>query len=215
MGACQAQPQAQLLNTSAGEAASDDAICRQAWTVADRGTQHHHPGICLGRHLMGASSVTADAPAEPQGCFCSIPDVPEDRSGGSMIQLPGDSSPPSQQRHSRMKSGHGRQHAGSSGPQRKRGTQESRCTDAGMRNTPAAFAIDPGEAEPGNPLTVKSGPPEISDSKSQSPTSAPRSPPPHSDEDRAILGPGSSSPVTFSPASTALPQIATTAGPGA
>ena len=167
-----------------------------------------------GRHLSGASSFAAGAPAEPQGCFCSIPDVLEDRSGGSTIQLPRDSSPPSQQRHSRVQSGHGHQHAGSS-DQRNRGTRESRCTDAGARNAPAAFAIDPGEAEAANALTVNSGLPRPSDSKPQSLVSAPWSSPPHSDEDRAILNPSSSSPVTFSPASHALPQIATTAGPGA
>ncbi len=197
-----------------GQAASGDAVCQQAWTPADRGTQQHHAGVCLGRHLMGALSVAAGAPAEPQGCCCSLPDVPEDRSGGSTIQLPRDDSPPSQQRHGRIQSGHGRPHAGSI-RQRNGRPQESHCTDAGACNTPGAFAIDPGQAKPEDSLTAASGPPGRSHSKSQSLISAPSSQPPHSDEDRAYSTPSSSSPVTFSPASTALPQTATTAGPGA
>lgn len=164
-------------------------------------------GIEQGPGLQGA-------PAEPQGCCCSLPDVPEDRSGGSTIQLPRDHSPPSQQRHGRIQSGHGRPHAGSI-RQRNGRPQESHCTDAGACNTPGAFAIDPGQTKPEDSLTAASGPPGRSHSKSESLISAPSSPPPHSDEDRANSTPSSSSPVIFSPASTALPRTATTAGPGA
>ena len=214
MGACQDSHRHSSWALQRVKAASDNAIRQHDVTIAHRGSRHQHPGVCLGHHLMAsASSVAAGAPAESQGCFCSVPDVPEDRSGGSTIQPPGEDSPPSPKRHRRVQSGHGRQHAGSSS-QRNRRTQQSCTTDTGACNTPAAFAIDPGEAEPGHALTVKSGPPGPSDSNPQSLTSAPWSLPPHSDEDRAISNPSSSSPVTFSPASTALPQIATTAGPG-